>query len=176
MPRAIINRPLFLLVSVGGSWTSNAFSIVYISEIWRKRIYSAILDSSSSLATTVTSSYGWWTKRIHISRFYITPLDTTLVVAHDCISTIKDSFENALVSIIQHCSNHEIFIVEQTLKGTFGPVADALKNYASRRLRTLNWNVTGDTLSKVIWALDDELPCLITAPINIETPVPSDQE
>ena len=127
----------YFFYSVGGSWTLNAFSIVYISEIW---IYSAILDSSSSLATTVTSSYGWWTKRIHISRFYITPLDTTLVVAHDCISTIKDSFENALVSIIQHCPNHEIFIVEQTLKGTFGPVAEALKTYASRRLRTVNCN------------------------------------
>ena len=35
--------------------------------------FCAILDSSSSIATTVTSSYGWWTRRIHISRFDITP-------------------------------------------------------------------------------------------------------
>ena len=133
----------------------------------------AILDSSSSIATTVTSSYGWWTKRIHISRFYITKFHTAMIMARDGV--IKDNFENALVSIIQHCPNLEIFIVEQPLKGAFGPVADALKTYASRRLRTVHWNVTGDALSKVIWALDS-LPCLITAHIDIETPVPSDQE
>ena len=135
----------------------------------------AILDSSSSITTTVTSSYGWWTKRIHISRFYISPFYTAMAMARDCISSIKDNFENALVSIIQHCPNLEIFIVEQPLKGAFGPVADALKTYSSRRLRTVHWNVTGDALSKVIWALDS-LPCLITAHIDIETPVPSDQE
>jgi hypothetical protein len=50
-----------------------------------------------------------------------------------------------------------------------------LKTCASRRLRTEHWNVTVDALSKVIWALDS-LPCLITAHIDIETPVPSDQE
>ena len=87
----------------------------------------------------------------------------------------QDNFENLLVSIIQHCPNLEIFIVEQPLKGAFGPVADALKIYDSRRLRTVHWNVTGDSLSKVIWALDS-LPCLITAHIDIETLVPSDQE
>ena len=98
-----------------------------------------------------------------------------MVMARDGVSTIKDNFENALVSIIQHCPNLEIFIVEQPLKGAFGPVADALKTYSSRRLRTVHWNVTGDALSKVIWALDS-LPCLVSAHIDIETPVPSDQE
>jgi hypothetical protein len=135
----------------------------------------AILDSSSSIATTVTSSYGWWTRRIHISRFYITPFYTALNNARNSISITKDNFENALVSIIQHCPNLEIFIVEQPLKSAFGPVADALKTYASRGLRTVKWNVTGETLSKVIWALDS-LPYLISAHIDIETPVPSDQE
>ena len=96
-----------------------------------------------------------------------------MAMARDCISTIKDNFENALLSIIQRCPNLGIFIVEQPLKGAFGPVADALKTYASRKLHTLHWNVTGDALSKVIWALDS-LPCLITA--HIETLVPSDQE
>ena len=98
-----------------------------------------------------------------------------MAMARDSVSTVKDNFENALVSIIQHCPNLEIFIVEQPLKGAFGPVADALKTYSSRRLRTVHWNVTGDALSKVIWALDS-LPCLVSAHIDIETPVPSDQE
>ena len=47
-----------------------------------------------------------------------------MVMACDCISTIKDNFENVLVSITQHCPNLEIFIVEP-LKSPFGPVADA---------------------------------------------------
>ena len=88
---------------------------------------------------------------------------------------ITNNFENALVSIIQHCPNLEIFIVEQPLKGAFGPVADALKTYSPRGLRTVQWNVTGDALSKVIWALDS-LPYLISVHIDIETPVPPDQE
>ena len=77
-----------------------------------------------------------------------------MVIACACISTIKDNFEDALVSIIQHCPNLEIFIVEQLLKGAFGPVADTLKTYASRRLPTVHWNVTGDAFPKIIWALD----------------------
>ena len=97
-----------------------------------------------------------------------------MVMARDCISTIKDNFENALqvVSIIQHFPNLPIFIVEQPLKGSFGPVADALVKLRlskSSLLHTVHWNVTGDALSKAIWA-----PCLITAQINIKTSMPSD--
>ncbi|KAF8811659.1 hypothetical protein BYT27DRAFT_6441229 [Phlegmacium glaucopus] len=101
----------------------------------------AILNSSSSIATPVTSSCGWWTRRIHISRFYITPFYTALNTARNSINTTKDNVENAVVSVIQHCPNLEIF-VEQPLKTAFGPVADALKTYASRWLRTVQWNVT----------------------------------
>ena len=94
-----------------------------------------------------------------------------MVMARDC-TTIKDNFENALqvVSIIQHFPNLPIFIVEQPLKGSFGPVADALVKLRlskSSLLHTVHWNVTGDALS--IWA-----PCLITAQINIKTSMPSD--
>ena len=121
----------------------------------------------------MTSSCGWWTRRIHISRFYITPFYIALNAARNGVST-TNNLENALVSIIQHCPNLEIFIVEQPLEGAFGPVADALKTYASRGLRTVQWNVAGDALSKVIWALDS-LPYLISAHIDIET-LPSDQE
>jgi hypothetical protein len=105
----------------------------------------------------------------------MTPFHVALNTARNSVNTTKENFENSLVSIIQHCPNLEIFIVEQPLKSAFGPVADALKTYASRGLRTVQWNVTGDTLSKVIWALDS-LPHLISAHIDIETAVPSDQE
>ena len=151
------------------------FHCLYLRDPERLNSLCAILDSSSSIATTVTSSCGWWTRRIHVSRFYITPLYTALNAARKSVSTTKDNFENSLISIIQHCPNLEIFIVEQPLKSAFGPIADALKTYASRGLRTVQWNVTGDALSKVIWALDS-LPHLISAHIDIETPVPSDQE
>ena len=44
-------------------------------------------------------------------------------------------------------------------------------------LHTVHWNVTasGNAVSKVIWALGSLL-CLITAHIDIETPMPSNQE
>ena len=151
------------------------FHCLYLRDPEKLNSLCAILDSSSSIATTITSSYGWWTRRIHISRFYITPFHAALNATRNSISATKDNFENALVSVIQHCPNLEIFIVEQPLQGAFGPVADALKTYASRGLRTVQWNVTGDTLSKVIWALDS-LPYLVSAHIDVETPVPSDQE
>ena len=79
---------------------------------------------------------------------------------------IKDNLKNALVPIIQHCPNFQIFIVQQPLNGISGYIADAFKTYASRRLRSVHWNLIGDAFSKVIWALVS-LPCLITAHIDI---------
>jgi hypothetical protein len=67
--------------------------------------------------------------------------------------------------------SQEIFIVEQPLKGAFGPVADTLKTHSHRGLRTLQWNVTGDALSEVIRALDS-LPYLISVHFYIKTLVP----
>jgi hypothetical protein len=88
------------------------------SEIERNEL---TLLFSFSIATTVTSFYDWWTKRIHYSRFkfYITPFYTAKIVtvARDCISTIKDNFENSFVSIIQRCLNIEIFI-QTSAKGS----------------------------------------------------------
>jgi hypothetical protein len=58
----LINRQSFLLVSVGGSWALNAFS--YLRDPEKVNSLCAILDSSSSIATIVTSSYSWWIKKI----------------------------------------------------------------------------------------------------------------
>ena len=94
-----------------------------------------------------------------------------MVMACDCINTIMDHFENALVSIIQRCPNLEIFVVKQLLKGAFEPVADALKRMRLEDSVQVHWNF----LSEVIWALD-LLLYLITAHIDIETPMPSDED
>lgn len=135
-----------------------------------------ILNSSSSIVTTVTSSYGWSTKRICISQLY-SPFYSAMVKVHNCISAIKDNFKNVLVSIYNSLPTWNLHC-RTTAKGCFwmfGRVADVLKTYISQRLCTVHWNVTGVALSKVIWALNS-LAYLITTPINIKTLVPSDQE
>jgi hypothetical protein len=57
----------------------------------------------------------------------------------------------------------------------FGPVVDALATYAFRKLHTVQWNVPGEALPKVIWALDS-LPLLIAVHVDFDTPVPCTQE
>lgn len=86
-----------------------------------------------------------------------------------------EDIELALVTIIQHCPNLEIFVVERPLGTTFGPVADALANHAFRKLHTVQWNLPGEELAKVIWALNS-LPRIVAAHIDIETHVESSQE
>ena len=82
--------------------------------------------------------------------------------------------ENALMSIIRHCPNLEIFIVEWPMGNTFGPVVDTLATHAAKSLRTVHWNISREAASKVIWALDS-LPQLLSAHIHFETIV-EDQE
>lgn len=125
----------------------------------------SILDKSASSTTTVTSSFGWWTRRIHLSRYHPSPSQGL---------TLQD-LENALVSIIRHCPNLEIFVVERPMGEAFGPVADALAMYSSRKLHTVQWNVPGASLAKVIWALNS-LPNIVAAHIDVESPVPVAQE
>lgn len=62
--------------------------------------------------------------------------------------------QNAFILIISHCPNLEIFHVDWPMKGTFGPVADALMTFSKRSIRTVSWNVPFHDLAKVIWALD----------------------
>ncbi len=86
-----------------------------------------------------------------------------------------EDIERALVTIIQHCPNLEIFVIERPMGSAFGPVADALANHAYRKLHTVQWNLPGEELAKVIWALNS-LPRLVAAHIDIETNVESSQE
>ncbi|KAF8960422.1 hypothetical protein BDZ97DRAFT_1665771 [Flammula alnicola] len=124
----------------------------------------SILDSSAAASTT-TASLGWWTRRIHIARYHPSPSR----------NVTTEDIENALVSIIQHCPNLEIFVIDRPLGSAFGPVADALANYAYRNLHTVQWNIPGESLAKVIWALNS-LPRIVAAHVDIETPVESAQE
>ncbi|KAG6855934.1 hypothetical protein H0H87_009310 [Tephrocybe sp. NHM501043] len=112
-------------------------------------------------ATTISSSLGWWTKRIHVCRH--------------TRSTTMDGLDEALNAIIKHCPNLEIFIVDVPMGETFGPVADTLATYALKSLRTVHWNVSCDLLPKVIWALDS-LPSIICAHIDFECKSDEDSE
>jgi hypothetical protein len=78
--------------------------------------------------------------------------------------------ENALVSVIRHCPNLEIFIVDWPMRNTFGPVADALATYCSHSLRTVHWTIPSEALAKAIWALDS-LPFILAAHIEFDPPV-----
>jgi len=86
-----------------------------------------------------------------------------------------DKFQTTLISLLRHCPNVEIFIVQRPLGSTFGPVIDALATYASRRLHTVHLNIPGDSVSKIIWAFS-ALPHILAAHIDIDTDVPTSQE
>ncbi|KAJ7690836.1 hypothetical protein B0H17DRAFT_982851 [Mycena rosella] len=124
-----------------------------------------IFDSSSAAATTSTASLGWWTRRIHLTRYY----------ANSTRGTTPESLQDALISIIRHCPNLEIFIIDWPMAGsTFGPIADALATFTSKSLRTLHINVPSSALPKVIWALDS-LPRVFAAHIELEVATPDDE-
>jgi hypothetical protein len=78
--------------------------------------------------------------------------------------------ENALVSVIRHCPNLEIFIVDWPMGPAFGPIVDTLATYCRKSLRTVHWHVSSEALAKVIWALDS-LPNILVAHIEFEPPV-----
>lgn len=86
-----------------------------------------------------------------------------------------DEFQATLISLLRHCPNIEIFIVQRPLGLTFGPVIDALATYASRRLHTVHLNIPGESVSKIIWAFS-ALPHILAAHIDIDTDVPTSQE
>ncbi|KAJ3573805.1 hypothetical protein NP233_g2190 [Leucocoprinus birnbaumii] len=124
-----------------------------------------VLRSDSAVSTTISSSLGWWTRRIHLAnRDYRGRV------------TMSD-LQNALVLVMKHCPNLEIFIVDSPMGSTFGPVADALGYHAARSLRTVHWQVPSDAdaLAKVIWALDS-LPYLVAAHIHFTSIASEDDD
>ncbi|TFK20786.1 hypothetical protein FA15DRAFT_673188 [Coprinopsis marcescibilis] len=119
-----------------------------------------ILESSSARATTVTSSLGWWTRRLHVCSY------SSAFFENQGIST--EAVQNALVLIISHCPNLQVFHVDWPMKQAFGPVANALMRFSKRSLRSVTWNVPTSALSKVIWALDS-LKFVVAAHIEFES-------
>ncbi|KAI0673487.1 hypothetical protein C8Q78DRAFT_628276 [Trametes maxima] len=98
---------------------------------------------------------GWWTKRIHITRYFAgggTTMETT---------------QNSLVSVIRHCPNLQIFIVNWPLSNTLQAIGDALCTFCSRTLRVLHINVPTTALPKLIFMLE-YLPKLVTAHVEFD--------
>ncbi|KAF9447571.1 hypothetical protein P691DRAFT_731271 [Macrolepiota fuliginosa MF-IS2] len=124
-----------------------------------------VLESESAVSTTISSSLGWWTRRIHLAnRDYRGGV------------TMSD-LEKALLLVMKHCPNLEIFVVDWPMGSTFGPVADALAHQAARSLRTVHWQVPSDAdaLAKIIWALDS-LPYIVAAHIHFTSASSSPSE
>ncbi|KAJ6613510.1 hypothetical protein B0H10DRAFT_2222157 [Mycena sp. CBHHK59/15] len=141
------------------------FRCFFINDPARLQTLCAILDSSSATSTTASASLGWWTRRIHLTRYY----------ASATRGMTAASLQDVLVSIIRHCPNLEIFIVDWPMAGsTFAAVADALTTFSHKSLRTLHINVPSSALSKVIWTLHS-LRALLAVHLDLEAPTPDDE-
>ena len=147
-----------------GAGSENLFRYLFFDHPSKLLALCRVLQSKSAVSTTISSSLGWWTRRIHLAnRDYRGQV------------TMSD-LEKALVFVMRHCPNLEIFIIDPSMGNTFGSVADALGYHASRSLRTVHWQVPADAdaLAKVIWALDS-LPCLVAAHIHF-TSITEDED
>jgi hypothetical protein len=80
-----------------------------------------------------------------------------------------EDIEIALISIVRHCPNLEIFIFDWPMENAFGPVADALATFCSKSLRTVHWHAPCEATPKVIWALAS-LPLIVSAHIEFDAP------
>ncbi|KAJ7469698.1 hypothetical protein FB451DRAFT_1476595 [Mycena latifolia] len=137
------------------------FRFLFFSDPARLLTLCGILDPSSAAATTATASLGWWTRRIQVTRFY----------ANTTREASQAALQDALVRILCHCPNLEIFIVDWPMAGsTFSPIADALTRFTSNSLRTLHITVPALSLPKVIWTLN-ALPYVCAAHIELSSEV-----
>ncbi|KAJ6546202.1 hypothetical protein DFH09DRAFT_1367392 [Mycena vulgaris] len=134
------------------------FRFLFFNDPARLLTLCGVLESSSAAATTATASLGWWTRRIHLTRFYA---NTTREVS-------PESLQGALIRIIRHCPNLEIFIIDWPMNdSTFGPLADNLVTFTSQSLRTLHIIVPSIALPKIIRTLK-ALPYISAAHIELE--------
>ncbi|KAF7323798.1 NTF2 domain-containing protein [Mycena kentingensis (nom. inval.)] len=128
------------------------FRCLFFTDPARLVDLSDILNSSSASATTATASLGWWTRRIHFTR---------------SSASASDQLRDALVRVIQHCPNLEIFILDAPMDGaTFGPIVDTLAMYSKKSLHTLYVKIPASALPKVIWAFDS-LKQLFAAHVDV---------
>ncbi|KAJ7137473.1 hypothetical protein C8R43DRAFT_612016 [Mycena crocata] len=124
--------------------TKFLFRCLFFNDLQRLVALRVIMDSSAAASTAASPSVGWWTRRIDLTRFY----------ANTTRETTPDNLQTALISIIRHCPNLEVFIIDYPMTGfTFGPIADTLAMFTSGSLHTLHINLPASALPKVIWAL-----------------------
>ncbi|KAJ3782946.1 hypothetical protein GGU10DRAFT_378094 [Lentinula aff. detonsa] len=103
---------------------------------------------------------GWWTKRIHLTRYYASPSR----------GVSEEDMCNALSTIVRHCPNLSIFTVEWPMPSAiFGLVANSLFKYTRKALHTVHWHVSAEAIPKIIWALDS-LPLVLAAHIEFDSP------
>ena len=96
---------------------------------------------------------GQWTRRLHMTRYYAGGGHT------------MEEMQNALISIIRHCPNLQIFVIDWPMTTSFTPVADALCTYCSSSIRTIHISIQSDHLAHLIWTLDT-LPALVSVHIE----------
>ncbi|KAH9898051.1 hypothetical protein C8Q73DRAFT_384174 [Cubamyces lactineus] len=98
---------------------------------------------------------GWRTKRLHVTRYFAGG------------GTTMEMTQNALVSIIRHCPNLKIFVVNWPLSNTLKAIGDALCTYCPRTLRVLHINIPTMSLARLIFMLQC-LPALVTVHIEFD--------
>ncbi|KAJ8494593.1 hypothetical protein ONZ51_g2205 [Trametes cubensis] len=98
---------------------------------------------------------GWRTKRLHVTRYFAGG------------GTTMEMTQNALVSIIRHCPNLKIFVVNWPLSNTLRAIGDALCTYCPRTLRVMHINVPTASLARLIFMLQC-LPALVTLHVEFD--------
>ncbi|KAL6310026.1 hypothetical protein BKA93DRAFT_757182 [Sparassis latifolia] len=106
-----------------------------------------VLDSDNHL--------GWWTKRLHITRYYAVG------------GVTMDDMEHVLVSTIRRCPNLEIFVVNWSISTSLSSVINALCMYCPLSLRTLHIHIPPAALAKIILMLES-LPRLVAVYLEFD--------
>lgn len=125
--------------------------------------HSLFFDSPAKMFTLCAdieahSSLGWWTKRLHITRFY----------ASDGPGNSAAELQSNLAKLLLHLPNLDTFIIDWSLGDAFGPVTDALMSTCRKSLKTLSIRVPSEALAKVIWTLT-ALPNLMAVHIEFDS-------
>ncbi|KAJ3776106.1 hypothetical protein FB446DRAFT_763079 [Lentinula raphanica] len=143
------------------------YRCLFFDKFSRLRLLCDILDADAEAKNKQGAGrqssvgLGWWTKRLHLSRYF---------ASTNPDKTQEEEMCTALSSIVRHCPNLSIFVVEWPMpSSTFGLVADSLFKYTRQALHTVHWHVSAEAIPKVIWALDS-LPFVLVAHIEFSSP------
>ncbi|KAK7052258.1 hypothetical protein R3P38DRAFT_3594848 [Favolaschia claudopus] len=129
------------------------FRCLFFTSATRLSALCALLDSTPvSSSSTASHSLGWWTRRIHLTRFNINNTNSNVI--------------DALTTLIRHCPNLEIFILDSFISlDAFSAIADTLTTYNRKSLRTIHFKLPHAALRKAILALEG-LPHIFAAQLE----------